>query len=1129
MLYFCLITEKGMIFYMEKKCPTRILDDLPVSEDKFGSHSRIAKALAELINEEKGGKAIALKGRWGSGKSSIIEMLPEELNSEIYIFNFNAWIHEGDPLKRIFLERLIDFFIEDGLISEDKKWEKIKASLNAKKFTEKTEKKSYLTGKGKLFTFASLLLPVGIGLMSMVDINNLSKIFYFGLLLSSSPFLMLLVFWVYNKLSSDENENPFNFLSNEDDVTINKTSIERPEPSSIKFQKLFSDLLDEGLNDNKNLIIVMDNLDRINAKDALKMWSTMRIFFDLPIKKHLEEKFWLVVPYDEESIKDLWESEDNGIGKSFLEKTFQVEFTVSPPVLSDWRQYFVDNLKVSLPRHNKTEFHDLYKIIQLIKESKNNNVITPREIKNIINKIAAFHLQWQDKIKLNHITLYIALQKYTDVKIENDLIDSSFIQDLYSLKLNNYFDENWQEELAALHLNLPEEKAMEIILKPRLDSIIKNNNFELLDNIKITTGFVLFLENYLEDLLMNSENHCKNIILFSQKFSNLNISNKNLKNKIRRMIMKYIRKNDEIKNLNTEIASGLIKISKWKNDNSFHKLILKLVSSTVYYEDEKSKTQDNIDEWLLSIKKILDFVLANREQSFISENLTFEMEVEDYLLIIERLGEKNDYRNLYQFFNSNITITSIMDRISDDLTTGHPFKNYINISKVLEKVYDEFDEKVILNNINSNLRNVNQTYTPSQFKIMLKTLLFYSEETAFLKNLIKQGFLFYHYDRGNTNNRNSIPFLLYAVVKCNPEFKFNFSNNKIKNQASKIHKSLENIIIRPNSNKEIIEEFLSYYVEEYGFKDLISLYNKYNNLQKLIDYMFEILIENNIEYIDDETLILNWNKLTGSLSLELKNKLVNKKIKQSNKLINIVISNKFDLKLSDLYLLIIDNINDSQNDFSKFLKKSMRRKVTKEMWLNSLKKEDRLLDLLVKLNQKNIDLDLGSNLSDALLEYAKLLLNNEIKPINDADKWRNILESLNRFSLEVLSKRVLKEIMNSSNDIEEVIKLFGNEILKWNIISDNLGRLFIYSKNILDRQNNAELNWLIKLFEKNQDNIITMITAGNYKSEASDFRDRSERLIGDYKNNPDEFNFEKHIISKLDKVNKLLEEGQLVF
>jgi hypothetical protein len=1113
---------------MDKKCPTKILDDLPVSEDKFGSHSRIAKALAELINGEKGGKSIALKGRWGSGKSSIIEMLSGELNSDIHIFNFNAWIHEGDPLKRIFLEKLIDFFIQNNLIKEDEKWEKIKASLNAKKFTEKTEKKSFLTGKGKIFALASLLLPVGIGLMSIVDINNLSRIFYFGLVLSASPFLLLLMFWGYNQLFSDENEDPFNFLSNEDDVTINKTSIERPEPSSIKFQKLFSDLLDEGLNDNKKLIIVMDNLDRINAKDALKMWSTMRIFFDLPIKKHLEEKFWLVVPYDEESIKDLWDSEDNGIGKSFLEKTFQVEFTVSPPVLSDWRQYFVDNLKVALPEHNKSEFHDLYKICQLIKESKDNNVITPREIKNIINKIAAFHLQWQDEIKLNHITLYIALQKYTDVNIEKDLIKINFINELSSLKLNNYFDENWRKELAALHLNLPEEKAMEIILKPRLDSIIKKNNFELLDNIEITTGVLLFLENYLEDLLMNSENHCENIILFSQKFSSFHISDNNLKNKIRRMIIKYIGKNDEIKNLNLEIASGLIKISKWENDNSFDKLILKLVSNTVYYEDEKNKKMDDIDKWLLSVKEIIDFILENRDQNFISENLIFKMEAEDYLSIIERLGEKNDYKYLYQFFKSNIPLKKIMDKITDNLNTGNQFKNYKNIIKILEKIYTEFDEKVILNYINSNLRNANQTYTSDQFKIMLETLLSYSEKNTFLDNLIKQGFLFYHYDRTNTNNKNSLALLLYAVVKCNPEFKFSFSNN-VKNQASKIHKSLNNIIIKPNSNKEIIEEFLRYYVKEYDFKDLINLYNQYNNLQKLINYIFEILIENNTQYIDNETLILNWNKLAGSLSLELKNKLINKKIMQSNKLIDIIISTKFELKLSGLYLLIIDNIDDLQNNFSKFLKKSMRRKVTKEMWLNSLKKENGLLDLLVKLNQKNINLALGSSLSDALLEHAKSLLNKEINLPNDINKWNLILRSLNQSSLEILSKRLLQDILNSNNDIEEVIKLFGDEMLKWNIISDKIGNLFIYFKNILDRQNDVELNWLIKLFEKNQDNIITIINEGNYKSEVSDFMDRSERLIKDYRNNKEEFNFDRDIINKLDKINELLEDEQLVF
>ena len=46
----------------------RFLEDSPVPVDELGSHENIAKTLFNIIRKQKGGKAIALIGKWGSGK-----------------------------------------------------------------------------------------------------------------------------------------------------------------------------------------------------------------------------------------------------------------------------------------------------------------------------------------------------------------------------------------------------------------------------------------------------------------------------------------------------------------------------------------------------------------------------------------------------------------------------------------------------------------------------------------------------------------------------------------------------------------------------------------------------------------------------------------------------------------------------------------------------------------------------------------------------------------------------------------------------------------------------------------------------------------------------------------------------
>src|ERR1041384_3148952 len=98
-----------------------LLDD-PAPTDAFGSHQRIASVLARFIDSEPGGKAIALTGAWGSGKSTVIRLLRQCLvaldktrSANTLIYEFDAWAHEGDSLRRAFLESL-------GRALSDAKW-----------------------------------------------------------------------------------------------------------------------------------------------------------------------------------------------------------------------------------------------------------------------------------------------------------------------------------------------------------------------------------------------------------------------------------------------------------------------------------------------------------------------------------------------------------------------------------------------------------------------------------------------------------------------------------------------------------------------------------------------------------------------------------------------------------------------------------------------------------------------------------------------------------------------------------------------------------------------------------------------------------------------------------------------
>src|SRR5436853_6306046 len=89
-------------------CKTVLLSDKPATDDAFKPHGRIAEAIATLIIEEETGRTIGLQGGWGAGKTTVIELLKRRVaNTNIAVVDFNAWAHEGDPLRRTFFETIV--------------------------------------------------------------------------------------------------------------------------------------------------------------------------------------------------------------------------------------------------------------------------------------------------------------------------------------------------------------------------------------------------------------------------------------------------------------------------------------------------------------------------------------------------------------------------------------------------------------------------------------------------------------------------------------------------------------------------------------------------------------------------------------------------------------------------------------------------------------------------------------------------------------------------------------------------------------------------------------------------------------------------------------------------------------
>jgi len=144
-----------------------LLDDSPSDTDSFGAHSRVARAIEELVKSDTpGGKVLGLQGGWGSGKTTVTRLLRARLSADENhgFISFDTWAHEGDPLRRTFLEYTIEGLMEPGWVQEAK-WQKNLDEIACRR-TETTRKTiPKPTALGKWFALSVLLVPFGSALL----------------------------------------------------------------------------------------------------------------------------------------------------------------------------------------------------------------------------------------------------------------------------------------------------------------------------------------------------------------------------------------------------------------------------------------------------------------------------------------------------------------------------------------------------------------------------------------------------------------------------------------------------------------------------------------------------------------------------------------------------------------------------------------------------------------------------------------------------------------------------------------------------------------------------------------------------------------------------------------------------
>lgn len=346
------------------------LSDSPISseeEDRFG-HTEYVDTLSEMIQNAEPPWHIGIFGEWGSGKSSIINLLYNRIrrNPEfegILCIEFDAWAHAEDSIRtELLLE--IDQRIgeeinqDDGVLGEDE----ITGRLYD---VEEEEQIDPPDGPWEILqSFWNEHPLLSIGFLVIAGIAIASEFLGYPTIASIAVTGLLLPVLGY-------------ILQELDTVarTIQRKFLYPRKEWTGAYQRIFESIIEES--DADKIVISIDNLDRCESDTVYDVLVSLKTFLE-------NDNCIYLIPCDDEALESHLKAiskggyfGENRSEREFLRKFFQTHIRI-PPFLPEDVEKFAQEQNKKLGDEFNQETIDV--VINAYFEN-------PRRIKHAINRL----------------------------------------------------------------------------------------------------------------------------------------------------------------------------------------------------------------------------------------------------------------------------------------------------------------------------------------------------------------------------------------------------------------------------------------------------------------------------------------------------------------------------------------------------------------------------------------------------------------------------------------------------------------------------------------------------------------------------------------------------------------------
>ncbi|MFZ7133369.1 MAG: P-loop NTPase fold protein [Eubacteriales bacterium] len=1107
--------NKGNIDHRTIICPTYLIEDSPAEEDllspdELGPHKRVSKAVVDLIrSDEPGGKMIGLEGSWGSGKSTVVTLLQRQLepDNNIGILTFDAWAHEGDPLRLTYLESIITYFIKKEWV-DDKTWKDKLERLKKLKRTIRINNIPNVTTFGILIALSAFLVPIGVPIIAtqlskinaVVDSTITSQgfipwLFSLGVLFAAAPILVTFGNLLYLKCFKDKTKEndpkDWAILIGKNIEKITQDITDTPDPTSIQFESCFSELIQEALDkhEERKFVVVIDNLDRVDTKVALSNWSTLQTFLQdrgMKDKKWLK-RFWIIVAYDFFGLCQLWENRnfssdtEKRASISFIDKSLLMRFEVPPLVLSNWKKYLEDLAATAFPKHSKEDHHVICSVFSL-NQSAERRPPTPRELKLYINQIGAIHRQWQDHhFPIGHIAYYIILRR-NSTNIRTELINKNIPEK----KFEEILPPNLKNSIAGLYFNVKSDIGQQLLLDEPINTALnENDNYRLKELVEFNpdVSWVIIEKYFCEN---SKDNTTESIVNKALCLERSGIFKNNRRSEAFKSIEIFGRKASVVSDwspFDEETVDGITAIFRLIPESkiiekvlkNIHKTIPNLVNTEEVEEIEgDGESLSPMEVVIKGIDKICNQLRELGYQNLITSPFVIPVDEEGWIDACFYF-DKNKQEN-WLYFKPDIEFEDISQFICESVEDGSFSEEYLTAIKVTNESAIDCNWEPLVSELGQRL-NAENNVTAEELKFLLNGFSYlrrYSTDIvqSVSNRLSDEGHLMHRFHQIHSQQDiNCIAQLICVILEQNPEVKAPPNIGNSNDGYNELLKTLE------SDDSKLAKNIVDILNMDNNLELLLLVLDKRDVYDSLIIRCLRLVAEGDTpeKLFSSESLVKYWillkdildendspNRIKSLIKHICANKNLAKEIQKSE--------NTFSIDNASLYSTVLEC--SSPKALSPFIKWCVNglENLDYEEWKEDILGESDSLGLLLKLINTGVDIELKQPYMDALVEHAKSIINEKNSVASNLiTQWPDILNVLGSGDLRKTFRReILRLAMDKNGNISaDFFKLYGEEINNAEILKEENLVIHKLFTPLIRKKKVKGLSWLKKVFSNN--------------------------------------------------------------